>query len=203
MKCCTTCCCCCELLKSCPALCNPMDCSLPGSSVHGILQARTMEWVAISFSRGTSLPRDWTHTSYVSCIARWILYYWATWEALFFIFKFQISFLWVGLQVTLLTRMVPMNITSWDKFLEILLATFAFILTEVFWGLSWHSRDRCNAGVRSSWREPLLGDFLQKGPLCTGKGWCVNHLENIIPAHVPEPLVKVSEPGGVLDSHLF
>ena len=48
---------------SCPTLCDPMDCSLPGSSVHGILQARILEWVAISFSRGSSQPRDWTLVS--------------------------------------------------------------------------------------------------------------------------------------------
>ena len=46
--------------------CDPMDCSLPGSSVHGILQARILEWVSISFSRGSSQPRNWT---WVSCIA--------------------------------------------------------------------------------------------------------------------------------------
>ena len=46
--------------------CNPTDCSLPGSSVHGISQARIMEWVAMSFSRGSSWPRDWTC---ISCIA--------------------------------------------------------------------------------------------------------------------------------------
>ena len=51
--------------QSCPTLCNPMDCSLPGSSVHGILQARILEWVAIS-SRGSSRPRDQT---YISCLA--------------------------------------------------------------------------------------------------------------------------------------
>ena len=55
-----------SVLQSCPALCNPMDCSRPGSSVHGILQTRVLEWVVISFSRGSSPPRDWTH---VSCIA--------------------------------------------------------------------------------------------------------------------------------------
>ena len=55
-----------------------MDCSPPGSSVHGILQVRILEWVAISFSRGSSQPRDWTS---VSCIGRQILYHWATWEA--------------------------------------------------------------------------------------------------------------------------
>ena len=49
-----------EVTQSCPTLCDPMDCSLPGSSVHGILQARILEWVAISFSRGSSRPRDRT-----------------------------------------------------------------------------------------------------------------------------------------------
>ena len=61
-----------------PTLCDPMDCSPPGSSVHGILQARILEWVAISFSRGSSWLRDQIR---VSCISRQMLYYWATWEA--------------------------------------------------------------------------------------------------------------------------
>ena len=52
-----------EVLQLCLTLCNPMDCSLPGFSVHGILQARILEWVAISFSRGTSWPRDRTWVS--------------------------------------------------------------------------------------------------------------------------------------------
>ena len=43
-----------EVAQSCPTLCDPMDCSLPGSSVHGIFQARVLEWIAISFSRGSS-----------------------------------------------------------------------------------------------------------------------------------------------------
>ena len=47
-----------ELLHSCPTLHNPMDCSLPGSSVHGILQARILKWVAMSSSRVSFLPRD-------------------------------------------------------------------------------------------------------------------------------------------------
>ena len=55
-----------------------MDCSPPGSSVHGIFQARVLEWVAISFSRGSSQTRDWTR---VSCIGRRILYHWATRKA--------------------------------------------------------------------------------------------------------------------------
>ena len=60
-----------------------MDCSPPGSSVHGIFQARIVEWVAISFSRGSSPSRDWTCVSCVLCVGRQILYHCATWEALF------------------------------------------------------------------------------------------------------------------------
>ena len=63
-----------------------MDCSLPGSSVHGISQARILEWVAISFSSGSSWPRGWMH---VSCIGRWVLYHWATREALKNIFSLK------------------------------------------------------------------------------------------------------------------
>ena len=55
-----------EVTQSCPTLCYPMDCSLPGSSVHGIFQARVLEWVAISFSRESSWPRDWTQVSHIA-----------------------------------------------------------------------------------------------------------------------------------------
>ena len=58
-----------------------MDCSPPGSSVHEILQARTLEWVAMSSSRNSSRPRDRTCISYVSCTGRWVLTTIATWEA--------------------------------------------------------------------------------------------------------------------------
>ena len=69
------CCCCCLVTKSCPTLRDPMNCSLPGSSIHGISQARILEWVAIFFSRGSSWPRDWIH---ISCFGRQNLYHWAT-----------------------------------------------------------------------------------------------------------------------------
>ena len=52
-----------EVAQSCPTLCDPMDCSPPGSSVHGIFQAVVLEWIAISFSRGSSQPRDQTLVS--------------------------------------------------------------------------------------------------------------------------------------------
>ena len=59
-----------QSLQSCPALCNPVDCSSPGSSVHGILQPRMLEWVVVPSSRGSSQHRDRTLVSYVSCIGR-------------------------------------------------------------------------------------------------------------------------------------
>ena len=69
--------CCCLVTKLCLTLLQPMDCSMPGSSVHGISQARILEGVTISFFRRSSWPRDRTH---ISCIGRWILYHWATRE---------------------------------------------------------------------------------------------------------------------------
>ena len=65
-------------LNCCVIICDRMDYSLYGSSVHGIFQARILEWVAISYSRGSSWPRDQTH---VSRIGKRILYHWVTWEA--------------------------------------------------------------------------------------------------------------------------
>ena len=62
----------CSVTQSCPTLCNHMDYSLPGSSVHGISQARILEWMAISSSRGSSQPRDQIH---ISCIGRQVLYH--------------------------------------------------------------------------------------------------------------------------------
>ena len=55
-------------------LCEPMDCRQPGSSVHGISQAKILVWISISFSRGSSQPWEGTHVSYISCIGMWILY---------------------------------------------------------------------------------------------------------------------------------
>ena len=67
-----------KVAQSCPTLCNPMDCSLPGFSAHGISYARILEWVAIPFSRRSSQPRDLTR---VSCIAGRFFTIWATKEA--------------------------------------------------------------------------------------------------------------------------
>ena len=65
-----------------PTLCNPMDCNSPGSSVHRILQTRKLEWVAISFSRGSSQPRDRTQVSHIADSLFWAI--WAIREALWY-----------------------------------------------------------------------------------------------------------------------
>ena len=64
-----------SLTQSCSTLCNVMDCSLPGSSVHGILQAKTLEWTAMPSSRGSSQLRGQTCISHFSCIGMWVLYH--------------------------------------------------------------------------------------------------------------------------------
>ena len=67
---------------SCSTVCNPVDCSPPGSSVHGISRQEYSCGLPFPPPRESSQPRDRTQTSCVSCIGRWILYLWATWEAL-------------------------------------------------------------------------------------------------------------------------
>ena len=69
-------------LQSCLTLWDPTDCIPPGSSVHGILQARILEWVAMLSSRASSQSRNWTHVPYISCVVRWVPYTSTIWEAL-------------------------------------------------------------------------------------------------------------------------
>ena len=82
---------CAQLLQSCPALCDLMDCSLSVSSVHGILQTRILEWVAMPSSRGSSQLKD---RNLVSCIAGRFFSHWAIWEALSKIFHLVNSRMW-------------------------------------------------------------------------------------------------------------
>ena len=80
-----------SLSHACLTLFDSVDCSPPDSCVNGILQARILEWVAISFSRGFSWLTDQTHVSCVSCIGRWILYHWVTWEVTYLLISGPIS----------------------------------------------------------------------------------------------------------------
>ena len=69
--------------QSCPTLCDPIDCSTTGSSVHGILQARILEWAAMPFSRGSSQPRDQTQGS---CLAGRFFTIWVSREAIYYMY---------------------------------------------------------------------------------------------------------------------
>ena len=71
----------CMHAQSCVTVCDHTDCSQPGFSTHGISKARLLEWVSISSSRGSSQSRDRICISWISCIAKWILYHCSTWEA--------------------------------------------------------------------------------------------------------------------------
>ena len=110
-----------EVVQSCLTLCDPMDCSLPGSSIHGIFQARVLEWVASSFSRGFSQPRDWT---WISRIVGRHFTVWATRDGnqknvpmtLNFTFKSMCGWMW-PFSFTLSTRFY----TWWDIWTYLLL----------------------------------------------------------------------------------
>ena len=97
-----------EVARLCPTLCDPMDSSLPGSSIHGIFQARVLKWLAISFSRGSSWPRDWTQ---VSCIASRCVTIWAPRHTN------QSSTVWsllaLGLMLLLPSVSLPLHLTPW------------------------------------------------------------------------------------------
>ena len=80
-------CMCVKSLQSCPTICDPVDYSLPSSSVHGILHARLLEWVAISYSRKSSQPKNWIHISCVSCPAGTFFTCWAIGETQIFLLK--------------------------------------------------------------------------------------------------------------------
>ena len=104
-----------KVAQSGPTLCDPMDCSPPGSSVHGTVQARILEWVAIPFSRGSSQPRDWIE---VSCIAGSFSVSWATKE----INKESMAFHWLSpCQVRRGVFLLPVELwyshRAWELFL--------------------------------------------------------------------------------------
>ena len=140
--------CWCAHTQSCVTFCDPMDCSLPGSSVPSIFQTRILEWVAISFSKGASRPRDWTHVSFVSCISRQIF---------FLFFFFTTSAIWEALGIangSWLSKSSP-----WRSVLELChFQEFSQIITE--------STDSLNSvHWQCHKKKPSL-----PGPLCS-PGW--------------------------------
>ena len=99
---------------------DPVDYSPPGSSVHGIFQARILEWVAISYSRGSSRPWDQTCVCWVSFIGRQVLYHCATWETyvpfrwLLFNFSWALLSPWlIGMNYSVMATCLLLINTAW------------------------------------------------------------------------------------------
>ena len=105
--------CCAQLLKQCLTLCNTMDCP-PGSSLQGISQARMLESIAISFSRGSSWPRDQTLISCVSCNCRWILYHWSPFLRVLILFM-RASSSWLNCPLRVLILLMKVQ-SSWPSY---------------------------------------------------------------------------------------
>ena len=101
---------CVKSLQSCLTLCDPMDYHLPGSSVHGILQTRILEWVAICSSRGSSQPKDWTG---VSWIAGGFFTSWAIREALCGMNQQNVIFTWSQFSLVQSLSRVWLFATPW------------------------------------------------------------------------------------------
>ena len=133
--------CWCLVAKSCSTLCDRMDYSPPGSSVHGISKARILEWVVISFSTGSSQPREWTCISHTG---RQVLYHWDTREA---------------------------HCITWLPFLRILRKNFSFNIRPLclFWGTGWcHLGNMARPGHSLPTGQNIIG-MLHSVP-CPGLG---------------------------------
>ena len=130
---------------------DPMNCSSPVSSVHGILHVRILEWVAISFSRGSSQPRDQTH---VSCIGRRILYRWASREApLYTWFPLILAFL-LGILTVWFISFIACSQTS----------SFSSIILVNMTSLCWRYTEGCAVMIRLCIFMLYLSSF-RAGPL--------------------------------------
>ena len=115
-----------------PTLCNPIDCSLPDSSVHGISQAKILEWVAISFSRGFSWPRGWTH---VSCIGRLVLYHWTAAQCYI---KDHLTCFHCLFLATALIGQFPLICLSGDSYVLMYLLVYYSFLLDFFFLSYWN-----------------------------------------------------------------
>ena len=151
----------CEVAQLCLTLCDPMDCSLPGSSVHGIFQARVLEWVAISFSRGSSPPRDQT---WVSRIVGRCFTIWATREVDVFL-EFSCFFddpLDVGNLISGSSSFSKSSLNIWNSLVQVLLEP-SLENFEHYFASIW---DECNCAVDWTFSGiALLWDWNENWPL--------------------------------------
>ena len=175
-------CMCAKSLQFCPTLCDTMNCSPPGYWVHGILQARILEWVAVSFSRGPSQPRDWTWVSCVPCTGWRILYHRITREAQGFLRRLKTSLFRQGVH----SNLAGHKITS----LKIAVfwpgpsrsASHCICHWSLWWQSHWRSfKNHCFSPVWEVLPFHLLYKFLYSVLRC---GWLSPLLIEIV--HIPQ-----------------
>ena len=130
----------CMHAQSCLTLCNPMGYSPPGTSIHGVFQARILEWVAIPFSRGSSQSRDQTHVSSIFCIGKQILYHWAIQEVPNTSLSFPIqprSLLHGWAEMSFLKKQRSWLQTTWCIWTDYLSLTWFSLRVKSMWRLDW------------------------------------------------------------------
>ena len=132
------------------------DCSLPGSFVYGISQARIFQWVAVSSSRGSSQPRDETHIFCGSCIGRWTLCHWATWEA------------WQGLA----RPSYPWWLENSGSSPRLYHHVNAWLLVSV-----WQEREKARRHTALNYLKPKVTYPRKNSPLARTNEWCSAHLQ--------------------------
>ena len=133
---------------SCLTLCNPVDCSPPGSSVHGIVQTRLWKWIAISLSRRSSWPRNRTHVSWTSYIGMQILYHCTTWEAKINIPSY-LSYKW---RKWGLNRIITFAIWSWASLVAQTVKNLPEMQETWVWSLGWEDPGEEGIATHSSIR---------------------------------------------------
>ena len=165
--------CVCAVTQSCLTLCDPMDCSPTGSSVHGILQVRILDWVAISFSRVSSQPRDWTQ---VSCIIGRFFTIWATYPPIPYIliaFLFFLFFLFgIKLLYNVVLSIAPISLPGVRNAVGSVVPFFNQSLNNTclsrWWARDWCGPEPpCLVGARASVRAVITSFFFCLGSMFT------------------------------------
>ena len=172
-----------EVTQLCPTLCNPMVCSLPGSSIRGIFQARILGWVAISFSRGSSQPKVWTQMSHTAGRL-----YGLSHKGMPIQHRFSLIQNRLGWEQPL-AQIFPLFSLSFSRFYWISASQFTVVFTVTpglslyFWGehcwtpytATQHWRCNPTSNPMMFWQQQLNTSCLQDRQIHGNFGWGVNH----------------------------
>ena len=174
---------CTQSLQLCLTLCDPVDCSLPGSSVLGILQARVLEWVAMPFFWGSSQPRDQIHVSCVSCTDRWILCFWTMGKATNFS-QYQSISQYENQHVSYTTLLFTM-FNNRDSVLYPLLELNVYIFKQRLKFLFFIMYLWISSGTITSWQidgetMETVTDFIFLSPKITADGECSHEIKRCL-----------------------